>query len=703
MIRTSIPVFCYHNVSDVDGHTPERFCEHLDAIADAGYRTISGRELLSVVRGELKAPPKSVVLTFDDGHISNWLTVVPELQRRNMTGTFFALTDFTVPGAVRTLATAPDMKVMPEAFKDALQGGDYSQFINESEYKAMVGAGMEVFSHGCRHQGTFRTLRPYALMGDEGVRWPAWSIYEGYDPSYPTFDDASGYVYNGFKPVFDAEGGRPRFVRRTTQERLLLCHRDFSKSFERIREINGYDEQLFCWPWGQFCEDAEAELKKAGYVGAFTLERWPNTNGTDPFRLNRIGVGRPKNGKWVQARLRMYGSDPVARVFFKLHRKRPEVKRVLYATDSVRLSGGSQQMVNNIKAMADMGVKVYAMLHPESPLVGALSGVDVEIVTFDRFKEYFKAGWFLRKLVRDHDIDVVHTFHNRAYKAGVIAKLMGAKFKLFINRGVISRPNDIFFLWTALSDGVICNSDQCAEVLRKHRVMKKRLNVVYNAYSGPDFGDIAPCKKRGTRFLYVGNGAEIKGFDVYLKAAAQFCETGDCRDVEFIAAGVREDEMSGFEHCLTPALRERLRIAGELPHDHVLEEMRFADVLCVTSRKESFPNTLLEGFSLGLPAVCTSVGGIPELCRDGINGYLCADEDVDCLAAKMRLLADDPLSRYEMGRVGREVVMTMLTPEAKGHNLMRVYMGEQRNEPLPIETTAAGMAMEGDPFEQCDH
>ncbi len=701
MIKTSIPVFCYHNVSDVDGHTPERFCEHLDAITDAGFRTISGRELLAVTRGEMQAPPKSVVLTFDDGHISNWLTVVPELAKRNMTGTFFALTDFTVPGTVRSFENAPAMETMPEAFKAALQGQEYSQFINEGEIKAMVNQGMEVFSHGCRHQGTFRTMRPYALMGQKGARWTAWSIYEGYDPKYPTFDDASGYVYNGFWPKFDGED-QPRFVQRTTQERLLMCHRDFSQSFERMRELNGYDEQLFCWPWGQFSEDAEAELKKAGYVGAFTLERWSNTKGTNPFRLNRLGVGRPKTGKWVQSRLKMYGTDPAARVFFKLHRKRPEVQRVLYATDSVRLSGGSQQMINNIKAMADMGVKVYAMLTPESPLVGALDGVDVKIIPFAGFKEYFKAGTFLKQLVRDEEIDVVHTFHNRAYKAGVLARMMGAKCKLFINRGVISRPNDVFFLWTALASGVICNSDQCAQVLKKHRVMKSRLNVVYNAYSGPDFGDPKPRKKRGARFLYVGNGAEIKGFDVYLKAAAKFCESGDCRDVEFVAAGVRENEMERFEHCLTPALKERLRITGELPHAEVLEEMQFADVLCVTSRKESFPNTLLEGFSLGLPAVCTSVGGIPELCHDGVNGFLCPDEGADCIAEKMRLLAGDPAARYTMGRAGREVVKKLLTPEAKGRNLMRVYMGEQLNEPLPIQDVAAGLALEGNPYDDCD-
>lgn len=702
MFRTSIPVLCYHNVSDIDGHTPERFCEHLDAISDAGFRTITSRELLAVVRGQMRAPRKSVVLTFDDGHISNWLTVVPELQKRDMTGTFFALTDFTAAGTVRTVDTAPDMQIMPEAFKSALQDEDYSQFINTGEIKAMLSGGMEVFSHGCRHQGTFRTMRPYAPMGADGARWPAWSIYPGYNPAWPTFDDASAYVYDGFWPKLNGSDS-PRFVMRTPQERLAFCRDDFRKSYDIMRDLNGYDEQLFCWPWGQFCDDAEAELKKVGYVGAFTLERWVNARGTNPFRINRLGVGRPKTGKWVQARLKMYGSDPAARVFFKLHHKRPEVKRVLYATDSLRLSGGSRQMINNIGAMLDMGADVHAMLHPDSPLVGALDGMDVNIIPFARFKSYFHAGSFMKKVVRENAIDVVHTFHNRAYKMGVLARLMGGKFKLFVNRGVISRPNDIFFLWTALSNGVICNSAQCAKVLEKHKVRKKLLNVVYNAYNGPDFGEPKPHKKRGTRFIYVGNGADIKGFDVYLRAAAKFCENGNYRDIEFTCAGVRQNEMERFDHLLNPALRERLTVAGELSHDEVLDELQFADIFCMTSRMESLPNTMLEGFDFGLPAICTAVGGVPEVVKNGLNGYLCENEDADCLAEKMRFLAEDPTARYNMGLVGRAVVRNLLTPEAKGRNLMRVYMGEQLNESLPVENMAEGLSLDENPYEHDTH
>ncbi|MUM77139.1 glycosyltransferase [Pseudodesulfovibrio sp. F-1] len=700
---SSIPVFCYHNVSEVDGHSPERFGEHLDAIEQAGFSTLSALDLLAVVRKEKKAPPKSVVLTFDDGHLSNWLTVVPELMRRGMTGTFFVLTDFIDPGPARTLADAPAMQAMPEALKAALGKGDHSQFVNEGEVRAMLEAGMEVFSHGCRHQGAFRSLRPLARMGEAHARWPAWGIYSDAGPDWPVFEDGSAYVYDGFWPR-PGKAGRPRMVLRSPAERLDFCRRDFARSIERIRELNRLETQLFCWPWGHFCADAQAELERAGFAGAFTLERFVNARGTDPFRLSRIGVGRGKTGEWVRARLRMYGSAPAARVFFKFWRKRPEIRRVLYAADTHLVPGDGRQMLDNIRAMRDMGVDACALLDPASPLFRAVEESGAGVFPFSRFGDSAAAGAGLRKLVREEGVDVVHVFDGRAFRMGVLARLLGGRFRLVVNRDALSRSGGLFPLWTGAASGVICDWAGCAEALRRRGAPASRLSVVYDAYRGPDFGEPAPRRKRGTRLLYVGDGTGAKGFDVFLRAAARFCRAGDHRDVEFAAVGVREADMALFDHLLTPAVRERLRVVGEIPRHAVLEEMRASDVLVIPPRLADLPGSLLEGFSLGLPAVCTRVGGMTELVADGVNGLICESEDHDCLAAKMRQLVQDPAARFAMGRVGRAVVRTLLTPEVKAHALMRVYMGERLNAPLPVVELADSLPpLPGDPFGGCSH
>ncbi|MDP3427762.1 MAG: glycosyltransferase family 4 protein, partial [Humidesulfovibrio sp.] len=226
----------------------------------------------------------------------------------------------------------------------------------------------------------------------------------------------------------------------------------------------------------------------------------------------------------------------------------------------------------------------------------------------------------------------------------------------------------------------------------KYQVPQNRLRLVYNSFL-PDaalFPDGLPParaarKKRGVRVLYVGNEAPAKGFDVFLRAAAELVARG-VRDVEFVAAGVRN--MQPFEPLLTPGLRLRLRVAGHLPHDGVLRELADADILVLPSRQESLPNALLEGFACSLPAVVTNVGGMPELVHDGVNGFVRASEDVSGLADAVAALADDPALRLRMGRINRRLVARHLGNAAKTLTLLRVYFGEALFEPLPIEDLA---------------
>lgn len=686
----SVPVFCYHNVSDVDGHTPALFEAHLRAIRDAGFRTIGARDLLEYVQGKRSLAGPSCVLTFDDGHLSNWLVVAPLLRKYGMTGVFFALTDFTVPGPARTFASAPALAAMPESFCRALSG-DPSQFMNESELKALVqDFGMEVQAHGRRHQGAFRSLRPQGGVGSRG-HWAAQGIYPAPAPGLPCFDVGSALVYDGFWPTADARG---LFFRlRPAAERRAFCRAEFQESLARLKTLNGGGPQLFCWPWGQFDGVSEEELRASGFAGAFSLERGPNAPGTDPFRLKRIGVGKKKSPAWIRARLAMYGNSLTARVFFKFFRKRPEPRTVLLATDSTKLSGGSRQMINNAQALADMGLSVLAAVPPDSVLREPLEQAGARILPWDGFRRVWDTARFFRAAWREQAIDVVHAFHNKAYKPAILARLLGARYKLFLNRGVIFKPNALAGLWAALSDGYLCNSLACARVLRRHGVLKSRLSVVYNSFldQGPEPGEVRLRKKRGMRVIYVGNEAPAKGLDVFLEVLTLLEGAGRAKDMEFVVCGARATQ--GLTEGLSPAARGRLRLTGPIAHDQVQEELAQADILVLSSRQESLPNVLLEGFRAGLPVAATAVGGIPELVRHGVNGLLCASEDALALAEAVAVLARDPLQRVRMGRINQRLVRELLDNRTKGHNLVRVYAGERLCAPLAVEELAASVPL----------
>lgn len=712
---TSIPVFCYHNVSDCDGHTPRRFEEHLAAIRDAGYRTISARELVSGMAGRAPLPEKACVLTFDDCHLSNWTLAAPLLAKYGMTGVFFCVTDFIGQGTKRPQLApqdgGPELFTAPASFRQVLGADDRTQFLNEAELRAMIDDyGFEVHGHSARHQGCFRSLVKTANFGDAHAHWSATGIYpadmrQAQDAgALPLFQHASGYVYNGYWPRHGGEdtGGGVYYRRRTDAERRAFCLADFRRCYARIRDINACgDEQYFCWPWGQYDALAEDCAREAGFRAAFTLERSANARGGNVMRIHRLGVGRDKDGAWVQSRLRMYDGSLRAKVFFKYLRKRPEVASVLYMTDSEKLSGGSRQMVNSILGMRESGLRVTVVAPPDCELSRGLAPLTqgenpVEVVAYGGFRQYVRAASFVAELAKRVEADVVHTFHAKAYKSAALAKMLGGRFRLFINRGVIFPPNTIFALYALAAEGVTCNSRVCAEVLRKYQVPQNRLRLVYNSFL-PEGGQLPPerlpRKKRGARVLYIGNFAPAKGFDVFVAMAAELVRRG-VRDLEYVAGGVRLDEP--WEPTVPPEVKRRLTMLGHLPHSRVLEELQSADILVLPSRQESLPNVLLEAFAASLPVVCTAVGGMPELVHDGVNGFLRPTGDATGLADAVARLAEDPALRRRMGRINRRLVARHLGNAAKTLNLLRVYFGERLDEPLPIEALARQMAAEAD-------
>ena len=79
-----------------------------------------------------------------------------------------------------------------------------------------------------------------------------------------------------------------------------------------------------------------------------------------------------------------------------------------------------------------------------------------------------------------------------------------------------------------------------------------------------------------------------------------------------------------------------------------------ADVLLLPSDLESFGLAALEGMACGVPAVCSRVGGLPEVIRDGVEGYLVPPRDVKGMAARALEILTDPGRRERMGRAARE-------------------------------------------------
>ena len=101
--RATVPVLCYHQLRDWtadDGEyarnllicPPANFRAQLDAVAEAGFITISPDDYLAHMTMNAPLPEKPIILSFDDSQGTQATEGLPQLLARGMTGTFFAMT-----------------------------------------------------------------------------------------------------------------------------------------------------------------------------------------------------------------------------------------------------------------------------------------------------------------------------------------------------------------------------------------------------------------------------------------------------------------------------------------------------------------------------------------------------------------------------------------------------------------------------------
>lgn len=119
-----VPILMYHYISvpppDADAVrrdlsvTPDLFESHLRYLKEAGYQSISLRDLVYHLTLGWPLPPKPIILTFDDGYRDNYENAFPLLQKYGFRATFFLVTDFIDEGRPAYLTWA-QVKEMHQA------------------------------------------------------------------------------------------------------------------------------------------------------------------------------------------------------------------------------------------------------------------------------------------------------------------------------------------------------------------------------------------------------------------------------------------------------------------------------------------------------------------------------------------------------------------------------------------------------------
>ncbi len=163
------------------------------------------------------------------------------------------------------------------------------------------------------------------------------------------------------------------------------------------------------------------------------------------------------------------------------------------------------------------------------------------------------------------------------------------------------------------------------------------------------------------RVVSVGRLVPKKGFDVLLRAVAELRDRGE--KVELVIAGESGSEAEPLARLVDELeLGDLVTFRGTVTQVELLEEYRRSSVFALACRvdadgdRDGIPNVLVEAMASGLPAVSTTVSGIPELIVDGDNGLLVPPDEPTALADALFRLAKDPALASRLSHAGVDTV-----------------------------------------------
>jgi len=249
-----VPVLMYHHVSPSAGMittSPENFTRQIAGLARAGYHSLTAGQFAGFLRGE-PVPKKSILLTFDDGYLDNYVYAHPVLERYGMHALLFLITGLIGEGPVR-LCQGQD-KALPAT--PAHKQAKALMFSPEKDQVMLRWSEVALM----RERGTFE----FHSHTHTHERW---------DLLHPQ-----------------------------AETKNLKMEQDLAQSREQLAKHLGEVSDHLCWPQGYFDKDYVRLAHAAGFKHLYTTDAYgQNLIGQNPAHIFRFAV-RNRGFLWLAQR-----------------------------------------------------------------------------------------------------------------------------------------------------------------------------------------------------------------------------------------------------------------------------------------------------------------------------------------------------------------------------------------------------------------
>jgi glycosyltransferase involved in cell wall biosynthesis len=157
------------------------------------------------------------------------------------------------------------------------------------------------------------------------------------------------------------------------------------------------------------------------------------------------------------------------------------------------------------------------------------------------------------------------------------------------------------------------------------------------------------------RLISIGRLSEQKGQALLVRAAAILAKEGVDFELALVGDGPLRAQLEA--EIAANQLQDKVHLLGWKNSREVREELLASRALVMSSFAEGLPVVIMESLALGRSVLSTAIAGVPELVRDGVNGWLVPAGSVDALAAGMkRALSASRDELVQMGRAGADAV-----------------------------------------------